>query len=759
MKTGAHILGFGRIGRHRELILGLEAYWAGQISQAALIQIGQKIRQSNWAIQAQAGCDLVTVGDFAWTDQVLEMSTLLGIVPKRFQNGVCNQGVDLDMLFRIARGSIAPDLSVPKLETRQWFDTYYHYIVPELEPDTEFQISTDSLFNEISDAQAMGYRVKPVLIGPITFLWLAKSIDDFSKLNFLDRLLFTYQEILSKIRMLGVEWVQIDEPILVLDIPPEWQEAIKSAYRTLKVHGLKILVATYFGGLKDNTALACELPVEGLHIDLVSARYQLKSVLEKFPEGKTLSCGIIDGRNIWRTDLKKAFNNLIKIKEHLLGNMWVATSASLLHCPIDLAEEKSLSKEIKSWLAFGVQKIEEVVGLAEALTAGDGENHPLFTQSNAAILSRRTSLLVYDNTLRARLAGLTEPMLNRPSSYPQRALLQRVALNLPTFPTTTIGSFPKTHQIHALHKAWQSQEMPMHAYEANIRALIKEIIEMQENLGLDVLVHGEPERQDRVAYFAELLEGFLFTENGWIQKSGTQCIKPPIIYGDIKRSEPMTVCWTKFAQSLTKKPVKAILTGPFSLLFGSFVRDDQQRSDTLMQIALALRDEILDLEANGINIIQLDEPYIREGLPLLTKDWEVHLQGIVSAFKVAVSGVKDRTQIHAHLCGGKLEDLIKAITALDADVLTFEAARSQMAPLKVFEKLNYPNEIGPGVYDPGSLHVPSVDEIVALLERASHLIPKDQIWVNPDCDLQTRSWNEIKIALGNMVKAAKMMRK
>ncbi|MDE2089620.1 MAG: 5-methyltetrahydropteroyltriglutamate--homocysteine S-methyltransferase [Gammaproteobacteria bacterium] len=755
--TTAHTLGFPRIGAHRELKRAVESYWKREIDREALQSVGRELRARHWKLQADAGLDFVAAGDFSWYDHVLDMSALLGVVPPRF--GVLRGEVDLDTYFRMARGRAPTGADAPACEMTKWFDTNYHYLVPEFGADQTFRVASSKLFDEVAEAQALGYRAKPVLVGPLTYLWLGKTKGgEFDKLALLDRLVPVYGEILERLKRQGVEWVQIDEPILVLDLPQAWKSAFESTYNRLQVAGLKRLVATYFGALDDNLGLACGLPVDGLHIDLVRAPEQLSAVLDRLPAYKVLSAGVVNGRNIWRTDLEQALKMLEPARARLGERLWVAPSCSLLHSPVDLSLENKLDKELKSWLAFATQKLGEVALLKRALAEGRAPVAQALSESHAANEARRRSPRIHRPEVKARLVKINEDITHRAHPYAARAAAQRRRLGLPAFPTTTIGSFPQTMEIRNARRDFKAGKIDETHYKERMHAEITHAVRKQEELGLDVLVHGEAERNDMVEYFGELLQGFAFTSNGWVQSYGSRCVKPPVIYGDVSRPAPMTVEWTTYAQSLTRRLMKGMLTGPVTILQWSFVRDDQPRADTTLQIALALRDEVLDLERAGIQVIQIDEPAFREGLPLRRKDWPQYLDWAVRAFRVAASGVRDETQIHTHMCYSEFNDIIDAIAALDADVITIETSRSDMELLDAFVGVKYPNEIGPGVYDIHSPRVPAVEEMAGLMEKAAALIPPERLWVNPDCGLKTRDWPEVESALRNMVAAAQRMR-
>lgn len=757
--TYAHVLGLPRIGQQRKLKRLVEDYWAGKIDQSTLLSESKTLRESHWALQQKADVDLVTVGDFSFYDHVLDTAVMLGAVPERFGSFKQGEKVDLDTYFRMGRGRAPSGKDVPALEMTKWFDTNYHYMVPELTQQQAFHIASDKLFEEIAEAQQTHKNVKPVLLGPLSFLWLSKVKDgSFDKLTLVDNILKVYGEILHKVQAMNVEWIQIDEPILCLDLPQAWKDAFESVYTRLKQSSLKVLLATYFDTLDQNTQLACQLPVDGIHVDLVRGEAQLTQVLDNLPSYKVFSAGLVDGRNIWRNDLTKSFETLNQMKDRLGDRLWVATSCSLLHTPFDLNEETKLAPDLKSWLAFAVQKCDEVVILAKALREGPHSVQTCFEESDNAKLSRKQSKKIHRTAVKDRVSKIDAAMFAREHAYATRAKAQAQSLNLPAFPTTTIGSFPQTPEIRKLRKDRREGNINEETYLQGIKAEIASAVQWQDEIGLDVLVHGEAERNDMVEYFGEQLEGFAFTEQGWVQSYGSRCVKPPIIFGDVERAKPMTIEWTKYAQSLTRKPMKGMLTGPVTMLCWSFVRDDQPRQQTAMQIALALRDEIIDLEQNDIRIIQLDEPAFREGLPLKQNDWPSYLEWAVNAFKLSTCGVKDTTQIHTHMCYSEFNDVIESIAAMDADVITMETSRSQMELLDAFREFQYPNEIGPGVYDIHSPRVPSKDEMIQLLEKAAKVIPAERLWVNPDCGLKTRKWEETKEALIQMVSAAKALR-
>ena len=756
MNTSSHILGLPRIGAQRELKFALESFWRGESSEADLIQVADSIKHDNWRRQINAQQNLITVGDFALYDQMLNQSLLLGCVPKRFDFDA-NQ-ITLKQTFELARGNAAQ----PALEMTKWFDTNYHYLVPELARETSFSANAQNLLDDIQKLAALGVEpqhIKPVLIGPLTYLWLAKAHGDDTntlenKLDLLPQLLSTYVEILQHVKSTGVEWIQIDEPILALDLPESWLAAYDFAYGQLHTAGLKVLLATYFADVSEHAVRLAQLPVQGFHIDLVRAPQQADIWSKHLPANAVLSVGVIDGRNVWRNDLSRTYDAVKPLHEALGARLWLSHSCSLLHVPVSLSAEQKMDVQIKDWLAFAHEKIDELHTLKMALN--DGVKN--FASADASIKVRQTSSRVVSDLVRHRLAAVTTDMTIRKSPFKVRIKKQRTALSLPLFPTTTIGSFPQTTQIRQIRAAHKRGDMGALEYLNQIRAEIKTAVREQEALGLDVLVHGEAERNDMVEYFGEQLWGYVFSTHGWVQSYGSRCVKPPIIYGDVYRPEAMTVEFTRYAQSLTEKPMKGMLTGPITMLQWSFVRDDQARELTALQLALAIRDEVKDLEAAGIKVIQIDEPALREGLPLKRRDWAVYLEWAVRAFKLASTGVADDTQIHTHMCYSEFNDILPSIAALDADVITIETSRSNMKLLKGFGDFNYPNDIGPGVYDIHSPRVPNAQAMVYLLEKAAQVIPAEQLWVNPDCGLKTRGWEETREALSHMIAAAREMR-
>lgn len=760
--TVSHILGYPRIGARRELKKATEAYWQGECPREALEQVGRDLRLRHWQAQQAAGLDLVSVGDFAFYDQVLNVSALLGAVPERFNAAqeVAAGDVDLDTTFRMARGRAPSGEPAPACEMTKYFDTNYHYLVPELHEGQRFTLASNRLFDEVDEALTAGFTPKVTLTGPLTWLWLGKpQSGELDRLMLLDSVLDVYCEVLARLATQGIEWVQLDEPALVQDLPLAWQQAYERAYHRLQSAPLKLMVATYFGGLGDNLSLTTRLPVAGLHIDAVRAPRQVDSVIDRLSPHQVLSVGCVDGRNIWRADLAALRERLLPLKVRLGKRLWLAPSCSLLHVPVDLAQETDLDASLVSWLAFARQKLDEVVSLTRLIDnrATDLDEQRL-KAATQALDARRESGRIHQPAVSARVAAITAEDSQRRLPYAERAVAQRRALGLPLFATTTIGSFPQTHDIRAARRAFKAREISQADYEARMRSEIAYAVERQEVLGMDVLVHGEAERNDMVEYFGEQLDGFAFTRFGWVQSYGSRCVKPPVIFGDVTRPAAMTVRWSEYAQSLTDKPMKGMLTGPVTILQWSFVRDDQSRDTTCRQIALALRDEVQDLQRAGIRIIQIDEPALREGLPLRQNEWQRYLDWAVACFRLSASGVDDSTQIHTHMCYSEFNDIIGAIAALDADVITIETSRSNMELLDAFQDFAYPNEIGPGVYDIHTPNIPNVAWMVELLEKALQKIPAERLWVNPDCGLKTRGWAEVEPALENMVEAAQQMR-
>ena len=751
-----HSLGFPRIGARRELKFAQEAFWKGQISEEELQITGADLRRRHW--QSQHQLDQVPVGDFSFYDQVLDMSFTLGNLPERVNDTV---GSELDRYFRVARGRSGQESAccgVQAGEMTKWFDTNYHYIVPEFHQHTRFQLNADRLIEQIAEARAQGLTPKPVIIGPVTYLWLGKAKDNSDRVSLLESLLPVYSELLELFAAHGIDWVQIDEPALVTDLDADWRHAFSLAYHHLKASAPKLLVTTYFGELRENLQLACELPVAGLHLDAISAPQEVSRVVDWLPVHKQLSLGVINGRNIWRTDLEKTLDWLEPVYEKLRDRLWLAPSCSLLHVPVDLANEEKLDPEIRSWLAFAIQKLDELSTLSTALNHGRAAVRNHLAESTVVVNSRKTSERVHNGSVRARIADISPALGQRQSPYPGRITTQQKKLGLPRFPTTTIGSFPQTRDIRQTRLQFRRGELTETDYTHRIREEIHRCIAEQEALGLDVLVHGEAERNDMVEYFGEQLDGYAFSQFGWVQSYGSRCVKPPILFGDISRPKPMTVEWIRYAQSLTPKPLKGMLTGPVTILNWSFVRDDQPRRESCLQLALAIREEVLDLEAAGVGIIQIDEAALREGLPLRQSDWNEYLDWAIEAFRIAANGVRDETQIHTHMCYSEFNDIIKAIARMDADVITIETSRSDMELLDAFHGFQYPNDIGPGVYDIHSPNIPDSEQIRSLMVKAAERIPAERLWVNPDCGLKTRQWEEVLPALRSMVTAARELR-
>jgi 5-methyltetrahydropteroyltriglutamate--homocysteine methyltransferase len=766
----SHNLGFPHLGVARELKRATEGYWSGKVSLADLLKTGAELRARHWRLQRDAGIDVIPSNDFSYYDRMLDTCALVGAVPKRY--GWAGGPVDMDTYFAMARGVQSGGRDVTAMEMTKWFDTNYHYLVPEFEPGQTFRLSSSKPVDELQEAKALGIDTKPVLIGPVTFLLLGKArTARFDRLTLLDALLPVYAEVLTRLAAAGATWVQLDEPCLALDRTPAERAAFVRAYRFLaeRAPNVKILVATYFAGLGDNFATALELPVAGLHLDAVRSTGgisgdgagRLDALLQAWPvgggsEGKVLSLGVIDGRNIWKADLSAVLRQLEDALERAgASQMWVAPSCSLLHVPIDLDLETRLDSELKAWLAFAKQKLVEVAVLTRALREGRDAVAGSLDANARALAGRRTSRRIHNPAVKQRARGVTEHDMRRASPHAARRKKQ---LRLPVFPTTTIGSFPQTAEVRAARKKLHEGKLTASEYDAFIADQISRTLKLQEELGLDVLVHGEFERNDMVEYFGEQLEGFAFTDHGWVQSYGSRYVKPPIIFGDVSRPKAMTVRWSTYTQSKTARPVKGMLTGPVTILQWSFVRDDQPRADTAKQLALAIRDEVKDLSAAGIRVIQIDEPALREGLPLRRAEWSAYLEWAVNAFRLATAGVSDATQIHTHMCYSEFNDVIRVIEKMDADVVSIENARSGSELLEGFKEYRYPNEIGPGVYDIHSPRVPSTAEIVQALKRMREVLEDRQIWVNPDCGLKTRGWEETLPSLRNMVQAARQLR-
>lgn len=758
-----NVLGYPRIGSNREMKKANEAFWAGKMSLEKLQLTARQLRRQNWETLQAAGIDLIPSNDFSLYDQVLDMCLMTGTVPARFKSLMDNlaSASSPELYFAMARGYQKNGFDITAMEMTKWFDTNYHYLVPEFDVSQTYRLLYNKCLDEFKEALSIGIHTKPVLIGPVSFLLLGKIKDEqLQPADLLDKLLPVYIQLLQSLQQAGVTWIQIDEPILVTDLTSAQQSLFQYAYNEIRaaVPALKIMLATYFGALQDNTPLTLELPIDALHIDLVRAPEQLDDILASLPTAMKLSIGVVNGRNIWKNNYDQSLA-LIRKATNSLGEerIFLATSCSLLHTPYDIeleTDEAVLTPQIKNWMAFAKQKVNELSELQQ-IVAG---NTSLLEVNRITMKERSTSSIIHKPAVKARLAALTATDDTRKSAFPVRQKAQQEVLKLPLFPTTTIGSFPQTEEIRKLRADLKKGTITQQQYDTAISQAITDSIRWQEGLRIDVLVHGEFERNDMVEYFGEQLEGFVFTRNGWVQSYGSRCVKPPVIYGDVQRNAPMTVKWSSYAQSITNKPMKGMLTGPVTILQWSFVRDDQPRADTTLQIALAIRDEVTDLEKAGIKVIQVDEPAIREGLPLREADWQQYLDWAVKAFRIAVSSVEDSTQIHTHMCYAEFNDIISNIAAMDADVITIETSRSQMELLEVFSEFKYPYGIGPGVYDIHSPRIPTVAEMTALLEKAVQLLPAQNIWVNPDCGLKTRKWPETEQALRNMVAAAHNMR-
>lgn len=764
-----HNLGYPRIGSQRELKKASEQYWAGRVPVQQLLQTGKTIRLHNWQLQKEAGIDLIPCNDFSFYDTVLDISLMVGAIPERYHDLMEQKQLpDIDLLFAMARGYQKEDFDVTAMEMTKWFDTNYHYIVPEFSNSQTFSLYNRKPINEFVEAKEAGFNTKPVLLGPISYLLLGKEKEiHFSRLELIGKLLPVYLEVLKELDNAGAHYIQFDEPCLSLNLTDAERKLYTKVYTDIKSKfpHLHIILASYFECYGENLHTVLQLPVQTLHLDLIRCPLQLDDILNtNIARTKLqLSLGVVDGRNIWKNDYQTSLSLIHKAAAAMGSDrIWIAPSCSLLHSPCDLDEEKNeavLIPEKKQWLAFAKQKIEEVVTL-KRLAEGDNTNGLMQKlQKNAEVAeSRKTSSIIHNPIVKKRVEAITESDARRRSDFVCRKQLQHEELQLPLFPTTTIGSFPQTAEIRSWRAKLKKGALTEAQYDELIAKETEEAIRWQEETGIDVLVHGEFERNDMVEYFGEQLDGFAFTENGWVQSYGSRCVKPPIIYGDVSRPQAITVRWTQYAQSLTRQWVKGMLTGPVTILQWSFVRNDQLRRETCTQIALAIRDEVTDLESAGIKIIQIDEPAIREGLPLRKEDWQTYLTWAVRAFRISASGVSDDTQIHTHMCYSEFNDIIQNIADMDADVITIECSRSQMELLDAFANFQYPNEIGPGVYDIHSPRVPSKEEMVALMEKAKAVIPAGQLWVNPDCGLKTRGWPETKAALKEMVEAAKELR-
>ena len=752
-----HNLGFPRIGAKRELKHSLEKYWQGSLSQAEFLADCKERRHSNWALQQDAGIEWLPVGDFAHYDHVLSTTLLLGLAPERIHSHENEQDNALDLEFRIGRGQAPTGCQCAASDMTKWFNTNYHYIVPELSESllaADTVTNTKPLLTQFDEAKTVSDKRKVVLLGPLTYLHLS-ACDVPNKLTLLPALLTRYQEVLTTLSNAGIEWLQLDEPILGVELSLSWQQAFTQAYTQLNKGKLKVLLTSYFSSIDHHLALIKKLPFDGLHIDTVAEKTDVTAFVEQLPSHWVISLGVINGRNIWKTDLSACYQKLLPLYRTLGERLWIAPSCSLLHSPVDLSQERTLDKELTSWLAFAKQKCQELLLLKTALV---NESTNDIDEYSACAIARKTSSRIHNSAVKQRVNSLVKSDYSRANCFKERKIAQQSALNLPLLPTTTIGSFPQTGDIREVRAKWRRNEITEQEYIGLIKQEIKDTIQRQETIGLDVLVHGEAERNDMVEYFGELLDGIAFTQFAWVQSYGSRCVKPPIIFGDIVRKKPMTVEWTRYAQSLTNKPVKAMLTGPITILCWSFVRDDLSRSSVAQQIALAISDEVEELIASGTQIIQIDEPAIREGLPVKQSQWQEYLKWSTEAFCLSAAKAPAEIQIHSHMCYSEFNDILPAIIALDADVLTVETSRSNMALLDAFDQQAYPNDLGPGVYDIHTPNVPAVEWMVNLIEKAKAHIPVERLWVNPDCGLKTRGWQETQLALTNMVDAAKRLR-
>lgn len=748
-------LGFPRIGRRRELKFALEKYWRGESTQAELHEVARELRRTHWQWQVAAGIEQVPVGDFAFYDQVLTLSATLNAIPDRHRG---EGAIDLDTLFRVARGRAPTGTDAPASEMTKYFNTNYHYLVPELKQNQEFSIAYEQFFDDVAEAHSLGYQAKPVLLGPVSYLYLAKTVgQDFDKLSLLPNLVKAYADILARFAAQGVTWVQLEEPILALELAADWQAAISQAYQALKTAQVKILLTSYYGSISHHQALVSALPVAGVHLDLVTAPEQLALFANALRPDQILSAGVVNGRNVWAAEVDLIVERIGGVARDLGQRLWIGTSCSLLHSPVDLEVETTLAPALRQQLAFAKQKLLELANVRQLLQAPESVAAKAIV--NTCVARREAKAQAADAKVIARVNALTPADYERVSEFTERQVVQQRKYRLPLLPTTTIGSFPQTPAIRGLRSRWRKGELSDAQYTEQLQQVTRDTIDRQLKLGIDVLVHGEAERNDMVEYFGEQLEGVGFTKNGWVQSYGSRCVKPPLIYGDVSRPKAMTVDWAVFAQSLTDKPVKGMLTGPVTILHWSFAREDISRDTIATQLALAIRDEVVDLQNAGIGIIQIDEPAFREGLPLKQSEWQAYLDWAVNAFKLSAAGVIDETQIHTHMCYSEFNDTIAAIAAMDADVITIETSRSRMELLNAFEDFEYPNEIGPGVYDIHSPNTPSVEAMVHLIEKAAQKVPVRQLWVNPDCGLKTRTWAEVEPALKNMVDATRELRR
>ncbi len=758
-KPKSHILGYPRVGLDRELKKALEKYWSRNISKNELLAQADELKLRHWNIQKNRGLDFVSVGDFSLYDHMLDHAFMFNIIPERFIKGSSSD--DLDNFFRMARGKAPTGDEAHACEMTKWFDTNYHYIVPELVSNTDFKLNNPSIINDTNKAIKAGFEPKPTIVGPLTFLYLSKTKDNSDKLEFLDKLLPLYIELIKLIKQAGAKLIQIDEPILGLDLDDKWLNKMLPVYKELNNVGLPILLASYFSPILNNLNTLSSLPIVALHLDCVRGAEDIENLINnKISLPKILSLGVVNGRNVWKNNISKSLKLIDSVaKAYPEKTLWVGSSCSLLHSPIDIESEKKINAEVKLWLAFATQKVKEVVDIKSILLSPDSQSSKqIIDASDKIVESRNSSSLVNNLVVQNKISKIDEHTKKR-SPFQKRKEAQQALYNLPLLPTTSIGSFPQTSTIRQARRDFKSGKISHEQYTNYMHEEIKNVVKVQEDLDMDVLVHGEAERNDMVEYFGELLSGFAFTSNGWVQSYGSRCVKPPIIYGDVQRTESMTVKWSTYAQSLTKKPMKGMLTGPLTILCWSFVRDDLTRDKVCYQISLAIQEEVLDLEKSGITIIQIDEPAFKEGMPLRTASQDAYFDWAIKSFHITANSVKDTTQIHTHMCYSEFNDIIKPIAKLDADVISIETSRSDMELLNAFEDFEYPNDIGPGVYDIHSPLIPKVDEMVILIEKAIKKIDISYLWVNPDCGLKTRGWPETKQALANMMEATDIIRK
>jgi len=760
--VASSVLGFPRIGPHREIKKAVEAYWAGKITADDLTKAATDVKKESWTSVKARGVDFVPSGEFSLYDHVLDHSAEFNVIPKRYQGLGLSP---LDVYFAMGRGRQADGVDVPASEMKKWFDSNYHFVVPEVSDETEFKLNFNKAVDEYKEAKALGIETRPVVLGPVSYLVLSKPSKEaaagFKPISLLPKILPVYNQLLSELKAAGAEWVQVDEPILVLDSAAGLEKEYATAYEELSKVAPKIMLTTYFSRLDTNVNFVAKLPVAGLHIDLDRAPGQLQQVIDAIKSTEiVLSLGLVSGRNIWKTDFAAAIK-LAQTAIDALGQdrVVVATSSSLLHTPVTLVNEKALTEEQKDWFSFALEKAEEVATIAAVLSGSQDAKVAAALEANkASIAKRREFEHTSDDTVRKRVAAITPEQLERKSSFATRKEIQAKHIDLPKFPTTTIGSFPQTKEIRQARAKLGKKEITEEQYEEFIKKEIESVVRFQEKVGLDLLVHGEPERNDMVQYFGEQLHGFVFTQNAWVQSYGSRYVRPPIIVSDVSRPGPMTVKWSSYAQSVTSKPMKGMLTGPVTILNWSFPRADVSRELQSKQLALALRDEVIDLEKAGIKAVQVDEPAIREGLPLRRADWDAYLKWAVDSFKLATAGVSDTLQTHSHFCYSDFDDIFPSIQRLDADVISIEASKSDMKLLNTFKHYGYSNQIGPGVYDIHSPRVPGGQEIKDRLKSMLDILPQSLLFVNPDCGLKTRGWKETEASLANLVEAAKWAR-